>query len=165
MGGSSGTRRGWIAYGRRRWWLAGLLVAAFPAWADPAADGATVLAFGSAGPVEVAPAPRLSLSVNPAFAPTVPGVPGQEVGVQWRQPIGSHSVDVTAWRRFEPVDAMNLIRQRDPVLGARVEIRLGAARRGFVAEHRFLGVQLDNGGKIGLRRKDGNPAITYRQSF
>jgi len=164
MGGSSGSRRGWLPAARRRWTIAGLLCAALPVLADTGPSDPTVLALGPTAQQQATTSgPRLSLVTNAPFAP---GVGGQEIGLQWSQPFGARqSIDITAWRRSEPVDAMSLIRQRDPVLGARLEIRLSPARRGLITDYRFLGIQLDNGARIGLRRKDGNPAITYRQTF
>ncbi|OYU72802.1 MAG: hypothetical protein CFE45_39080, partial [Burkholderiales bacterium PBB5] len=80
-----------------------------------------------------------------------------DLGVQWRQPLlKDRHVDITAWRRMTPEpDALTLIRQREPVYGARVEINLQGKKRGLVADRRFIGLQLDSGARITLRRKDG----------
>jgi hypothetical protein len=113
--------------------------------------------------------PRLSLSLGTPIVPAgvVNGGQALDLGLQWRQPvmIGRH-VDITAWRRLTPeADALTLIQQRDPVYGARVEINLQGRKRGLVADRRFIGLQLDSGARITLRRKDGNPVLYYRSQF
>jgi hypothetical protein len=113
--------------------------------------------------------PRVSLTLGtPIMAPqNVAGGQALDLGVQWRQPVmtGTH-VDITAWRRMTPeADALTLIQQRDPVYGARVEINLQGRKRGLVADRRFIGLQLDSGARITLRRKDGNPVLYYRSQF
>ena len=57
-----------------------------------------------------------------------------------------------------------MIQDREPMFGARVEMRI-TARRSFATELKAIGLQLDNGAKIMLRRKDGNPTLYYRQQF
>jgi hypothetical protein len=119
--------------------------------------------------------PRVSLTLGtPIVAPgglaSAAGAAGGQaldLGVQWRQPVltGRH-VDITAWRRMTPEgDALTMIQQRDPVYGARVEINLQGRKRGLVADRRFIGLQLDSGARITLRRKDGNPVLYYRSQF
>ena len=116
-----------------------------------------------------AAAPRLSLTLGtPIQAPGLAtGLQPLDLGVQWRQPmLQDRNVDITAWRRLTPQpDALSLIHQRDPVYGARVEINLQSRKRGLVADKRFLGLQLDSGARITLRRKDGNPVLYYRSQF
>jgi hypothetical protein len=154
-------------------WTRATLSAAFAAHAALAAGAAwageaEVLALGPAG-LELQGKPsRLGVSVTPALGFTALTAPGQDIGLQWRQPVlNDHRIDITAWRRVhdEPTDALSLIRQRDPTFGARMEFKVGGKRRGFMADYRFLGLQLDNGARIGLRRKNGNPTLYYRASF
>ena len=57
-----------------------------------------------------------------------------------------------------------MIQDREPTFGARVEMRI-TSRRSFATELKAIGLQLDNGAKIMLRRKDGNPTLYYRQQF
>jgi hypothetical protein len=154
------------AYGCRGWQeaasrgaLLAALAAAMPAWAD---EGSQLMALGpQALPAAEGRPSRLSLTVTEP----PPGIEGQDVGVQWSQRLTrQHSVDITAWRRTEP-DAMTLIQQqRGPTYGARLEFRLKPSSR-FVADYKSLGLQLDNGGKISLRRKNGSAALVYRQQF
>jgi hypothetical protein len=116
-----------------------------------------------------APVPRLSLTLGtPLMATRWSGERGAlDLGVQWRQPVANdRHVDVTAWRRMTPeFDAVTLIRQREPVYGARVEMNLQGRKRGLVMDKRFLGLQLDSGTRITLRRKNGNPTLYYRSQF
>lgn len=132
-------------------------------------DAATVVALGPtmAGPLSDRSAERgLSLDVRPSLA--APGVApnSADVGLQWRQPVGSRGlVDITAWRRSTPpTDALSMIQQREPVFGARFEFKL-AARKSFATDMKFIGLQLDSGARIGIRKSNGNPTIYYRQTF
>lgn len=138
-----------------------LAAAAGPAWAEEVrlpALGPPIHDGG--GPT----APRLALTLTPPVG--APGLAGQEIGLRWRQPIDAqHAVDITAWRRTAAPDALSMIREREPTFGARVELRIAPARRSLIADYKFLGLQLDNGARISLRRKDGQAAITYRQQF
>lgn len=94
------------------------------------------------------------------------GAANADVGVSWRTPLAQQQVDITAWRRMgPPQDALSLIQQQDPTFGARVELRLDKARSGFATDLRFIGFQLDNGARIGLRRANGNPTLYYRHQF
>jgi hypothetical protein len=111
--------------------------------------------------------PRLSLTVIPQIASPRPGPAGEDLGLQWRQPVGNdRTIDVLAWRRVAPRerDALSMIQDREPMFGARVEMRI-TSRKSFATELKAIGLQLDNGAKIMLRRKDGNPTLYYRQQF
>lgn len=118
-------------------------------------------------PDDAPAAPQLSLTAvqqvaSQRFAPI-----GDDVGLQWRQPIGSNrTIDITAWKRLvqRERDALTLIDERTPIYGARLEMRI-TARKSFATELKAIGLQLDNGAKIMLRRKDGNPTLYYRQQF
>lgn len=147
------------------WAFAGCLAA--PAcWAlDPAAataPAALAIAEAKAGP-------SLGMDLSPAIgAPTLRnGAQPLDLGLRWRQPVASEQhVDVTAWRRTEaPPDAYSLARSREPVYGARVEMNLKPSKARFVATHRFIGLQLDSGDRILLRRTDGNATLYYRTRF
>ena len=74
-------------------------------------------------------------------------------------------MDVTAWRRATPPDPLYLARSREPVYGARVEMNLKPSGTRFVATHRFVGLQLDSGDRILLKRTDGNATLYYRTRF
>jgi hypothetical protein len=95
--------------------------------------------------------------------------PALDVGVHVRHTLDSnHQIDVTAWRRMTPQqpDAYTLIQQQQPRYLARVEMNLNAARkRGLAADKGFLGVQLDSGARLSLKRKHGGPMLYYRNSF
>ena len=72
-----------------------------------------------------------------------------------------------AWRRMNTDDdAYSLIQQRQPVYGARVEMNLAGGRKSGIATGvGFIGVQLESGARISVKRKDGRPMIYYRTSF
>jgi hypothetical protein len=146
---------------------------------SPVCWGTAALAFSAAAcvaqpPPEAAESPageqqlaQLSLAVPPPIASARPAPAGQDIGLQWRQPIGTdHAIDVTAWRRIAPQpDAASLIQQREPMYGARVEMRIAPASKTLSMDLKAIGLQLDNGAKIMLRRKNGNPTLYYRQQF
>lgn len=93
-----------------------------------------------------------------------------DLGVRWSQRLsGAHQIDVTAWRRMSrDDDAYSLIqRQQQPVYGARVELNLANAssKAGLKADLRFIGLQLEGGARISIKRKYGGPMIYYRTSF
>ncbi len=109
------------------------------------------------GPVLAPFAPR------PGFSPN-----GMDLGVHWRYTLDSHyRVDVTAWRRIIPADALTLVQTREPSYGARVEMRLGGGmpKGGLVAERGFLGLQLESGARVTLKRSGGKPMVYYRSKF
>lgn len=134
-------------------------------------------------------APRVDLSVLPprrsavgvavgmsGFAPPSPthqplGMntprPTLDLGVHWRHTLDSNQqIDVTAWRRVTEPDAYTLIQQRQPVYGARVEMNLGKGRKsGFLADKGFIGMQLQSGARISIKRKHGGPMVYYRSQF
>lgn len=98
-----------------------------------------------------------------------PGTPAaMDVGVHWRHTLDSNQrVDITAWRRVaQQTDAM-LAPHLEPTYGARVELNLGPQRRsGFVMDRSgFLGLQLQSGARISIKRKYGGPMIYYRSTF
>ena len=91
-----------------------------------------------------------------------------DVGLHWRYTRdATHRIDVTAWRRVTPPDAVSLTHLREPSYGARVEMRIGRAptEPGFVAERGFIGFQLESGARITVRRSGGKPMLYYRTRF
>lgn len=91
-----------------------------------------------------------------------------DVGMHWRHGgEGNYQVDVTAWRRMtQQVDAYTMIQQRqEPTYMARVELNLSGKQSGFVADRGFLGLQLESGARISLRRKNGGAMLYYRAKF
>jgi hypothetical protein len=138
------------------------------------ADGAT---RSSRIDMTLLPTPRSTL--GPSIAMTSPdrrGAPGLrpssggstvDLGLHWRYTSDSkYRFDVSAWRRMNPVDAATLIESREPSYGARVEMHLDSApHSGLVALRGFLGLQLDSGARITLRRSGGKPMIYYRAKF
>jgi len=96
-----------------------------------------------------------------------PQRPSFDLGLRWTQRLQSQQVDITAWRRMNVEDdAYALVQSREPVYGARFEMRLAAAaRRPFSLDRGFIGLQLESGARISLKRKDGRPMIYYRTSF
>ena len=78
-----------------------------------------------------------------------------------------HQIDVTAWRRMgAPEDAYTLIQMREPMYGARVEMKIKPAKfKAFGFDRGLLGFQLESGARISIKRKDGRPMVYYRTSF
>jgi hypothetical protein len=100
---------------------------------------------------------------RPGFSPS-----SVDLGLHWRYTLDSnYRVDVTAWRRLMPPDALTLVQTREPAYGARVEMQLGSSlpKNGFVAERGFLGLQLESGARVTLRRSGGKPMVYYRSKF
>jgi hypothetical protein len=100
--------------------------------------------------------------------PSGSGSQSLDVGLHWRYTMDTnYRIDVTAWRRAVPADAASLIHLREPGYGARVEMRIGRAPTGtgFVAERGFIGLQLESGARITLRRSGGKPMVYYRAKF
>lgn len=95
-----------------------------------------------------------------------------DLGVRWIQRLNSqHQIDVTAWRRMMmEQDAYSLIqRQQQPVYAARVELNLAesSSKSGLMADlkSRFIGLQLESGGRISIKRKNGGAMVYYRTAF
>ncbi len=139
-----------------------------PAQLAPDGGEALVLALGPTLPGDPSKLQRgLSLDVRPSLASPGLAPDATEVGLKWRQPFGTrgNAVDFAAWRRSsQQTDALSLIQQRDPLFGARVEFKL-ASKTPFTTDYRFVGLQLDSGARIGIRRSNGNPTIYYRARF
>lgn len=95
------------------------------------------------------------------------GLNSVNLGLQWRHVFDNNRrIDITAWRDLgRPNDALALIQARDPGYGARVEMQLAGSRSPLVADRGFVGVQLDGGARITLRRSGGRPMVYYRNKF
>ncbi len=110
-------------------------------------------------------------SLVPPTGPVTPELqprPSLDLGVHWRHTFdSSQQIDVTAWRRLNAGDdAYSLAQQRQPVYGARVEMRLQpASRSGFLADRGFIGLQLQGGARISIKRRNGKPMVYYRTTF
>jgi hypothetical protein len=97
------------------------------------------------------------------LAPTHPSV---DVGVRWSQRVQSRQIDITAWRRMtNDEDAYTLTQMNQPVYGARVELNLSPSKGPLSFSGGFIGMQLQSGARISIKRKDGGPMIYYRTSF
>lgn len=103
------------------------------------------------------------------FPPYFPTSPSIDLGLHWRYTLdSSYRFDVTAWRRLQNADAISMIQSNDPSFGARVEMGLGSAsqlRKGFVADRGFVGMQLDGGARLGVKRSNHAPMLYYRNNF
>lgn len=94
--------------------------------------------------------------------------PGVDLGLTFRHAgEGQQQIDVSAWRRVSnDDDAYTLVQMREPVYGARVEMKLTRTRKaGFNVERGFIGMQLESGAKISIKRKNGGPMVYYRTAF
>jgi hypothetical protein len=116
----------------------------------------------------------LSLGVRttegpPFFAsgPYVAAAPVLDVALRWRYTLDSnYRFDVAAWRRLMPPDALTLVQMRQPSYGAQFEMQIGSTpATGFVADRGFLGLQLESGARVTLRRSQGRPMVYYRTRF
>jgi hypothetical protein len=102
------------------------------------------------------------------FAPPGIAAPTFDFGLRWRYTLDSnYRFDITAYRRVSNTDAISLIENSDPSYGARVEMGMGSQhlRKGFVADHGFVGFQLEGGGRVTVKRKFGGPMFYYRNEF
>lgn len=111
-----------------------------------------------------------SFSARPAMLLPGSGTPraSMDVGVSYRQMLPSQGqIDVSAWRRMQPQqDAYTLLQMQEPVYGARVEMRLKPANpTGFNFDRGTIGMQLQGGAKISIKKKHGGPMIYYRNTF
>lgn len=93
--------------------------------------------------------------------------PAVDLGLHWRYTLDSQSrIDVTAWRRMTPPDAAMLAHERHAAYGARFEMQLKSLpSRRLVADRGFLGLQLESGARITVKRRHGGPMIYYRARF
>lgn len=91
--------------------------------------------------------------------------PAVDLGVHWRYD-DLYRIDVSAWRRMPTQDAPALNQDRQSSYGARLEMQMNkSSARSFRIDHGFLGMQLEGGARIGVRRSGGHPMLYYRTSF
>ena len=93
--------------------------------------------------------------------------PSVDLGLHWRHQLdNNYRFDVTAWRRLMPADTLTLVQQRDSY-GARVEMKIGSSvpKSGFAMERGFVGLQLESGARITVKRNGGKPMVYYRSKF
>ena len=114
----------------------------------------------------------LGISTTPApatgFVPNPQASQSLDLGLQWRYSLDSgQRFDVTAYRRLPDRDALSLVQSQDPAYGARFEMALGSSRlrKGFVADHGFVGLQLESGARLTVKRSGGVPMLYYRNTF
>lgn len=75
-------------------------------------------------------------------------------------------VDVTGWRRMNAAEnASAVVEPMEPAYGARVEMNLGSRKGPFAFEKGFLGLQMEGGGRITVKRKNGGAMVYYRNNF
>jgi hypothetical protein len=92
----------------------------------------------------------------PALRPSV------DFGLRWNR----NHIDITAWRRMHTADdAYSLIQAQQPVYGARVEMNLKSSNGLLALDKSFVGLQLQGGARITIKRKNGGPMVYYRTSF
>jgi hypothetical protein len=95
-----------------------------------------------------------------------PNRPSVDVGVRFTHKLQSlNQIDVTAWRRMNtPDDAYTLIQVREPVYGARVEMNIKPSSV-IAFDRSSIGLQLEGGGRISIKRKNGGPMVYYKTAF
>jgi hypothetical protein len=112
----------------------------------------------------------MSQSATPTGAGLVATAPATvDLGLTWRHTMDNNQrIDITAWRRMatQP-DAFTLVQQQtQPLYGARVEMNLNQGRKsGLVADRGFLGLQLEGGARISVKKKNGGQMVYYRTKF
>lgn len=124
----------------------------------PEATSSVGIALGVRG-MPQSPAPGLASGAPPTV----------DVGLHWRHTLdSSRRIGVTAFRTLPQASSDPIaLADRGPAYGARVELDLnkGKPEKAAFADKGLVGVQLDNGGRISLRRKHGGPMIYYRNTF
>lgn len=93
--------------------------------------------------------------------------PSVDLGLRWSQRVQSRQIDIMAWRRMgTDDDAYTLAQTREqPVYGARVELNLAPSKGPLALDGGFIGMQLESGARIAIKRKNGGPMLYYRSSF
>lgn len=95
------------------------------------------------------------------------GLSGVNMGLQWRYTVDNNlRVDIKAWREMgRASDALALVQSRDPGYGARVELQMSGSSSPLVLERNFVGMRLDSGARITIKRSMGRPMLYYRNQF
>jgi len=89
-----------------------------------------------------------------------------DFGLRLTHALQNQRVDITAWRRMNaPDDVYTLAVTRQPLYGARLELDLPSSKGGLALEQGFVGMQLEGGARITIKRKDGRPMVYYRTAF
>ena len=139
---------------------------------DAASRGQRIdLSWLGSGPLAIGPTvgltvPEAIMGGGPALGGDVRA--GINLGVHLRHTlVSNYRIDILAWRRVgAPSDALSLIQSTQPEFGARMELNLPKGRgSGLVADRGFIGMQLDGGARITVKRKGGKPMIYYRNQF
>jgi hypothetical protein len=102
--------------------------------------------------------------------PNSAGVQAQRLildfGLRLTHALQNQRVDITAWRRMNaPDDVYTLAVTRQPLYGARLELDLPSSKTGLALDQGFIGMQLEGGARITIKRKDGRPMVYYRTAF
>jgi len=131
---------------------------------DPASRGQRVdLSWLGSGTLAIGP--TMGLTVADAASPAFAGI---NLGLHLRHTLDSnYRIDILAWRRVgAPSDALSLIQSTQPEFGARMELNLSNRRgNGLVADRGFIGMQLDSGARITVKKKAGTSMVYYRNQF
>jgi hypothetical protein len=103
-------------------------------------------------------------------APNSAGAQAQRLfldfGLRLTHALQNQRVDITAWRRVNaPDDVYTLAVTRQPLYGARLELDLPSSKSGLALDQGFVGMQLEGGARITIKRKDGRPMVYYRTAF
>lgn len=107
--------------------------------------------------------PRADVGLQPyGLQPNRPGV---DLGLRWSPRLQNQQIDIMAWRRMSTEDDAYSLVQRQPVYGARVEMNLASSKSSFGFVRGILGLQLESGARISVKRKYGGPMIYYRTTF
>jgi hypothetical protein len=108
---------------------------------------------------------RMVLSLQPSQLRSAGAVNGLDLALHWQPPLpDGRRLDISAWRETTPAAAALLATTR-PSYGARVEMALASARARPLQDLGFIGLRLDNGARILLKRTNGNPTLYYRVQF
>lgn len=102
---------------------------------------------------------------QPGFAPSRSTL---DLGLHVRHTTESNrQIDLTAWRRLATEqDAYTLIQLRQPSYGARVEMKLSPAKATpLLFDRGFVGMQLQGGARVSIKRSNGKPMVYYRRNF
>lgn len=94
-----------------------------------------------------------------------PNRPSVDLGLRFSPRVQNQQIDIMAWRRMSAEDDAYSLVQRQPVYGARVEMNLSGSKSSFGFVRGFLGLQLEGGARISVKRKNGGPMVYYRTTF